>query len=143
MLLSEDDPEDIAPAAISVSSGLRKAGPERLVQQQLVNYLTKFNLYDPFQSGFRRHHSTATALTKITDDIKLAMDNKKATFLVLIDLRKAFDLVDIGILLAKLRIFNVSLAIFSLTIPLEHLHSSFFFADLAFHVASATPEHLR
>ncbi|KAG8238280.1 hypothetical protein J437_LFUL017842 [Ladona fulva] len=37
----------------------------------------------------------------------MAIDSKKATILVLIDLSKAFDLVVIDILLAKMRILNI------------------------------------
>ncbi len=92
---------------ISILPSLSK-GLERLVHLQFSKFLSENNLFDPFQSGFRRHHSTSTALTKVTDDIKLAMDNKKITFLVLIDLSKAFNSVEIDLLLAKLKRFNLS-----------------------------------
>ncbi|KAI5732377.1 hypothetical protein M8J77_025851 [Diaphorina citri] len=61
------------------------------------------NVLDPFQSGFRRQHCTATALVKVTDDIRLSLDAGKVTFLVLLDMSKAFDSVDFDILLVTLK----------------------------------------
>ncbi|KAI5727386.1 hypothetical protein M8J77_001614 [Diaphorina citri] len=57
---------------------------------------------DPYQSGFRKQHSTATALVKVTDDIRLALVTRKVTVLVLLDMSKAFDSVDFDVLLAML-----------------------------------------
>ena len=57
------------------------------------------NISDMYQSAYRKHHSTETALLRVTNDIKLAMDSKKGTVLVLIDLSPAFDTIDHSILL--------------------------------------------
>ncbi|XP_050342349.1 serine/arginine repetitive matrix protein 2-like [Nymphalis io] len=81
---------------------------ERLVHQQLNLFLSSYNLLNPFQSGFRSGHSTATALVKITDDIRLAMDNQEVTILSLLDFSNAFNTVDFDILLAILNSLNVS-----------------------------------
>lgn len=51
-------------------------------------------MLDRYQSGFRKNHSTQTALLKLTEDIRHSMDNNKLTLLVLFDLSKAFDYVD-------------------------------------------------
>lgn len=48
-------------------------------------------------------HSTATALMRVTSDIKTAMDKKLTTILILLDFSKAFDSVDHGLLCDKLR----------------------------------------
>lgn len=67
---------------------------ERIIANQVVTYLEGNNLFGPFQSGFRKHHSTQTALLKLTDDIRQSMDKNQLTILVLFDLSKAFDYVN-------------------------------------------------
>ena len=63
---------------------------------------------DPYQSGFRTHHSTQTAPLKVVEDIRWAMDQEKVTLLVLFDLSRAFDCVDQALLIRKLEGFNFS-----------------------------------
>ena len=46
-----------------------------------------------YQSAYRKHHSTET-LVCLTNDIKLAIDSKKGTVLVMIDMSLAFDTID-------------------------------------------------
>nr|CAH7755416.1 unnamed protein product [Callosobruchus chinensis] len=53
------------------------------------------------QSGFRKGHSTTTALARVCDDILRGMDNKQATVLVLLDFSKAFDTLNHKLLIAK------------------------------------------
>lgn len=81
---------------------------ERLVHTQLSTFLNINSLVNPLQSGFRRGHSTTSALTKITDDIRLGMDNGHVTVLTLLDFSNAFNNVDFDILLGVLRSLNVS-----------------------------------
>ncbi len=57
-------------------------------------YLTWHHLLLDQQSGFRKYHSSPTVLIKLTDYIIENMDNGELTGMLLIDLRKAFDLVD-------------------------------------------------
>jgi hypothetical protein len=76
---------------------------ERVVYNQLCDYLDVKGLIYDFQSGFRRSYSTDSALTYLTDTIRLNMDAGLYTGIVLIDLQKAFDTVDHHILLSKLK----------------------------------------
>ncbi len=75
---------------------------EKVVAQQLVSHIDKHSLSARFQSGFKRHHSTETALLKVTNDILRENDKGKVTALVLLDLSAAFDTVDHDILLSRL-----------------------------------------
>ncbi len=76
---------------------------ERLVHDQLYQYLCNNSLIYEFQSGFRPMFSTDTALTYLGDKIRFNMDKGLFTGVVLLDLQKAFDTVDHSILISKLR----------------------------------------
>ena len=71
---------------------------ERIVHDQLYNYLTKFDLLSGTQFGFRKFHSRVSALLDCTNDWYINLDRKMFNLVVLIDLKKAFDTVDHQIL---------------------------------------------
>ena len=75
---------------------------ERLVHDQLSGYLEVNNLLHPRQAGFRRGHSTQTALLGVLEDVRQAIDERKLTILILFDFSKAFDSIPHAWLLAKL-----------------------------------------
>ena len=75
---------------------------EKLVYNQLYQYLNLNDLLASNQSGFRTLHSTATALLKITDDWYCGLDVGKYVGVIFVDLKKAFDTVDHEILVQKL-----------------------------------------
>ncbi len=52
---------------------------------QLNNFLIVNGLLGRFQSGFRQHRSTETALIKVLDDIHRNPDSGKTSVLVLLD----------------------------------------------------------
>lgn len=66
---------------------------ERIVANQLTNYLEMNHIIDDHRSGFRKHHSTQAALLLLTDDIRKAINRDKLTYLILFDFSKAFDYV--------------------------------------------------
>ena len=75
---------------------------EKLLHAQLISYLESNNVLIDTQGGFRRGHSTIATISEFTDDIFKAIDDKKVTLSVFIDLKKAFDTVNHDILLKKL-----------------------------------------
>ena len=80
---------------------------ERILYDQLYNYLTKFELLSDSQFGFRKFLSTATALLNCTNDWYMNLDRKMFNIVVLIDLKKAFDTVDHQILLKKIELYGI------------------------------------
>ena len=76
---------------------------EKLTHDQIDNFLNKSKILDQFQTGFRKYHSTQSALLKLTDDIKLGKDRRLATLLLQFDFSKAFDNVSPSKLLNKLK----------------------------------------
>ena len=63
---------------------------EKAVNVQLQQYLHQHGLLNAFQSGFRRHHSTLTAVTYFCDSIRRSTDAGKLTGALFIDLKKGF-----------------------------------------------------
>ena len=81
---------------------------EKIVSNQLNVFLTEKNILPVVQSGFRRDHSTTTALLHVTDDIFKTGDEKKNTCLILLDYNKAFDTLNHATLCTKLKYFGLS-----------------------------------
>ena len=77
------------------------------MHNSLYAFLTEQNLIYSRQSGFRKHHSTETALIKIVDELLFNLDRNKVSGLVLVDYAKAFDMVDRELLLKKLEVYGV------------------------------------
>ena len=75
---------------------------ERHVSAQLRLHLQHNSIGDPFQSAYCPSHSVETSIVRIQDDILRSIDARKHVFLVLLDLRAAFDTTDHDLLLAEL-----------------------------------------
>jgi hypothetical protein len=75
---------------------------EKIVAKRLDEHLTKNSLHSKQQSAYREHHSTESALMKVTNDLLEALDKGSSCVLVLLDLSAAFDTIDHAILLERL-----------------------------------------
>ena len=84
---------------------------EKIVFNQVYNYLSENNLLNRCQHGFRPGHSTQTALLLLTDDISKQIDDGNVVAIVTLDLEKAFDLISFDILLKKLRYFGFDVGV--------------------------------
>ncbi len=77
------------------------------IHKSLYTFLIKHSLLFLAQSGFRAFHSCETALTRLVDKWTSNVEEGLLNGIVLLDLRKAFDLVNTNILLQKLEIYNL------------------------------------
>ncbi|OXU16525.1 hypothetical protein TSAR_012935 [Trichomalopsis sarcophagae] len=75
---------------------------ESVALAQINEFVTQNNILDDYQSGFRKGHSTDTAVIRIVDDLRLAVNNEHVSVVVGIDFSRAFDLVNIDLLVCKL-----------------------------------------
>ena len=105
-LFKGGDPENVNNyRPISVLPVLTKV-IERHVHDSLYSYLCVNNLIYSKQSGFRKRHSTETALIRIIDELLFNLDSDRVSGMILIDYCKAFDMVDHSILLQKLQAYG-------------------------------------
>jgi hypothetical protein len=72
-----------------------------------MQYLEQHDILFYNQYGFRKNYSTFLALQCLSNKITEAIDNKKYTIGIFLDLSKAFDTVNHNILLKKLEHYGI------------------------------------
>ena len=73
----------------------------------MKGYFEHENLLSKSQHGFRKKHSTKTALIYFCDSVRKPINNGKLTGTVYVDLSKAFDTIGHSVLLQKLSTYEV------------------------------------
>ena len=76
---------------------------EKIVHEQIQDYLDKNKILYRYQSGFRPHHSTDSCLSYLSDKVVQGFENSMFTGMILIDLQKALDTIDHEIFLEKMK----------------------------------------
>ena len=75
---------------------------ERLIQDQIFDFILENNTITKNQLVFRKLYSTVTSLIRSTDHWYENIDKKNLNLTIFLDRKKAFDTVDHKILLDKL-----------------------------------------
>ena len=79
---------------------------EKVIFNQLIAHFEGNKLLNDSQHGFRSSRSTITALINIYENLISAAEKQHFCGLLMIDFSAAFDLINPGILLDKMRLYN-------------------------------------
>ena len=81
---------------------------ERIIRKQVSSFIDKKGCLNSTQHGFRSGRSCLSALLSVFDDLMHMLENGGSVDMVYLDFSKAFDKVDHGILLHKLKALGIT-----------------------------------
>lgn len=81
---------------------------EKMAYSQLISYVNKNNILKENQSGFRSQHSCETAINDILYEWKESQNSSKIIIAVFLDFQRAFETIDTGILIQKLKKYGIT-----------------------------------
>ena len=80
---------------------------EKMVADRLTWYLEGYNIINPIQAGFRKHHSTLDHAIRLKTEAENSLSAGGITVAIFLDFSRAFDLVWTDGLLLKLMKYNI------------------------------------
>ena len=80
---------------------------ETILYNHLIEFIEKHDLLYKFQFGFRKQFSTSHAIISLVDKIHEALNSSNIMIGVTLDFSKAFDTIQISILLKKLYSYGI------------------------------------
>ena len=92
---------------ISVTSSIINVG-ERIIRKQVVAFMNRQGNLNNTQHGFRSGRSCLSALLDVFDDLMQMLSSDTTVDMIYLDFSKAFDKVDHGVLLHKLKDLDIT-----------------------------------
>ena len=80
---------------------------EKVIRKHIVSFMDEHELFNQYQHGFRSGHSCLSQLLAHFDHITRQLEEGKAVDVIYLDFSKAFDKVDIGLILRKLKSLGI------------------------------------
>ena len=81
---------------------------EKVLFSQLHDYFRNNDMFYDSQYGILKNYSTELAAMELTDKVLKDIDDKHITLVIFMDLSKAFDTLDHGILIRKLAHYGIN-----------------------------------
>ena len=103
----KSDPSNYRPA--SLTSILKKV-MEKFIRETMVTFLSENKLFNPSQHGFLKGRSCLSALLSVYDKLiqNISSNLSSCIDMIYLDFAKAFDKVDHGVLLHKLKKLSIT-----------------------------------
>ena len=85
---------------------------EKIVHKRILTFWDDNTFLSNNQGGFRKGHSTTATIGNLTDDLFQEINRGNTSLAAFVDLRKAFDTVNLDILKSKLQLAGIRGGIF-------------------------------